>query len=501
MPPNFLLVYVALLVAMLLGSLDQTIFSTALPTIVGELHGLEHMAWVTTAYILAATIGMPVYGKLGDLIGHKVVFIAAIGFFVAGSIVAALAGGMTALIAGRALQGLGGGGLMIISQSIVADLVPPRERAKFLAPMGAVFGIAAVAGPLLGGWFTDQHSWRWAFWINVPLGAIAIGVALFALRLPRKELTARLDYVGTALMAAAVTCTVLFATWGGTEYDWSDPIIIGLGIAAVATWTAFLLTQRTAAEPIIPLHLFRNPIFVVATVLGMLVVGVAMFAIVGYMPTYLQMVYGVSATESGLLMLPMVVGIMATALTSGALLGRTGRYKIYPIAGTVLLIIFAALLSQVTTTTALWVIGAYLVIAGAGIGLMMQTLVLAVQNAFPHSEVGTVTSANNFFREIGATLGTAIVGAVFASRLTDRLATALPAGGGSADSHSLTPAAVRALPDGVRDAVVTAYADALVPIFGYLIPVLVVGLVLAFALKEKPLATRNETEQPVAATV
>ncbi|GAA1611844.1 MDR family MFS transporter [Actinoplanes couchii] len=498
MPPNFLLVYAALLVAMLLGALDQTIFSTALPTIVGELHGLEHMAWVTTAYILAATIGMPVYGKLGDLIGHKIVFVAAIGFFVAGSVVAALAGGMPALITGRALQGLGGGGLMIISQAIVADLVPPRERAKFLAPMGAVFGIASVAGPLLGGWFTDQHSWRWAFWINVPLGAVAIGVALFALRLPRRNRTVRLDYPGTALMAVAVTCTVLFATWGGTEYDWSDPIILGLGAAAVATWAAFLLSQRSAAEPIIPLHLFRNSIFVVATLLGMLVVGVAMFAIVGYLPTYLQMVYGVSATESGLLMLPMVVGIMATALTSGALLGRTGKYKIYPIAGTGLLIVFAALVSRIGIDTPLWVICAYLVIAGAGIGLMMQTLVLAVQNAFPQSEVGTVTSANNFFREIGATLGTAVVGAVFASRLTDRLATALPTGGALTDSHSLTPALVRALPETVREAVVTAYADALVPIFGYLIPVLVAGLILAFTLKEKPLATRAEDPEPAA---
>ncbi|MGW0436676.1 MDR family MFS transporter [Micromonospora sp. NPDC003197] len=495
---HFGLVYAALLVAMLLGALDQTIFSTALPTIVGELHGLEHMAWVTTAYILAATIGMPVYGKLGDLIGHKIVFIAAIGFFVAGSVVAALADGMAALIAGRALQGLGGGGLMILSQAIVADLVPPRERAKFLAPMGAVFGIASVAGPLLGGWFTDEHSWRWAFWINVPLGALAIAIALFALRLPKRDTQARLDYLGTMLMAVAVTCTVLFATWGGTEYAWSDPIILGLGAGAIAGWVAFLVSQRYAAEPIIPLHLFRNPIFVVATLLGLLVVGVAMFAIIGYLPTYLQMVYGVSATESGLLMLPMVAGIMTTALSSGALLSRTGRYKIYPIVGTVLLILFAALLSQVTVDTALWVVCAYLFVAGMGVGLLMQNLVLAVQNAFPTREVGTVTSANNFFREIGATLGTAIVGAAFANRLTDRLATVLPTGingaGDVSDSHSLTPALVRALPDDLRNAVISAYADALLPVFGFSIPVLVVGLVLALILKEKPLADRNDDE-------
>ncbi|MFD1538783.1 MDR family MFS transporter [Nonomuraea guangzhouensis] len=489
-PRHFALVFVSLMVAMLLGALDQTIFSTALPTIVGELHGLEHMAWVTTAYILAATIGMPVYGKLGDALGRKTVFITAIGLFLAGSVVCGLAGDMTTLIAGRAVQGLGGGGLMIISQSIVADLVPPRERAKYMAPMGAVFGLSSVVGPLLGGWLTDSHSWRWAFWINLPLGLLAIAVAAVALRLPRRVVRVRIDYLGTALMAAAVTCTVLFASWGGNQYAWSDPIIIGLAGGAVAAWTAFVLVERRAAEPIVPLHLFRSPIFNVATLLGMIVIGVGMFAIIGYMPTYLQMVYGVTATESGLLLIPMVAGITITAMSSGALMSRTGRYKIFPITGTVILIVVAALMSQLTVETPLWQVCVYIGLAGAAVGLMVQTLVLAVQNAFPAREVGTVTSANNFFREIGATLGTAAVGALFAGRLTDRLAA--HAVNGLGDGRSLTPALVRALPENLRQIVVASYIDALVPIFLYLVPVFAAGLVLALALKEKPLADNDE---------
>ncbi|GAA2511311.1 MDR family MFS transporter [Streptomyces thermolineatus] len=493
-PRSFGLIFGALMVTMLLAALDQTIVSTALPTIVGELHGIEHMAWVTTAYILAATVGMPVYGKLGDLIGRKTIFLAGIVLFLIGSVVCGLADSMGVLIAGRALQGLGGGGLMITSQAIIADLVPPRERAKYMAPMGAVFGLASVAGPLLGGWFTDSLTWRWAFWINLPLGAVALTVAALAIKLPRKEVTVVLDYLGTALMAVAVTCTVLFASWGGTEYDWSDPVIVGLGVGGAVAWVLFFLAEKHATEPIIPLHLFRNPIFNVATLIGMIAIGLGMFAVVGYMPTYLQMVYQKSATESGLLLIPMVVGIMATALPSGAIMSRTGRYKIYPIVGSVILIVAVLLMSTLETDNPIWLVCSYLALAGAGIGLLMQTLVLAVQNAFPPSEVGTATSANNFFREIGATLGTAVVGAIFANRLTDRLAADLPAGSAAAvgDSHSLTPALVRSLPEDLRRIVVDSYQEALVPIFLYLVPVFAVGLVLALLLKEKPLAQSNE---------
>ncbi|MET9740947.1 MDR family MFS transporter [Streptomyces sp. NPDC006422] len=493
-PHNFGLIFAALMLTMLLGALDQTIVSTALPTIVGELNGIEHMAWITTAYILAATIGMPVYGKLGDLMGRKNIFLAGIALFLVGSVVCGLAQNMGTLIAGRALQGLGGGGLMITSQAIIADLVPPRERAKYMAPMGAVFGLSSVVGPLLGGWFTDAHSWRWAFWVNLPLGVLAFAVAAVAIKLPRKAVQVTLDYLGTALMAAAVTCTVLFASWGGTQYEWSDPLVIGLGIGAVVAWVLFFVAEKRAKEPVIPLHLFRSPIFNVATLLGMIVIGLGMFAIVGYMPTYLQMVYGKTATESGLLLIPMVVGIMGTALPSGAIMSKTGKYKIYPIAGTLIIMLTAYLMSTLDVSDPVWLVCVYVGLAGAGVGLMMQTLVLAVQNDFPGAEVGTATSANNFFREIGATLGTAVVGAVFASRHTDQLAVNLPAEAAAkvGDSDSLTPALVRALPAELRDTVVNSYQEALVPIFLYLLPVFAVGLVLAFVLKEKPLADNDD---------
>ncbi|MFB6679366.1 MDR family MFS transporter [Streptomyces sp. NPDC056390] len=489
-PPHFGLTFAALMVAMLLASLDQTIVSTALPTVVGELHGVNHMAWVTTAYILAATIVMPVYGRLGDLIGRKVLFLGGIGVFLVGSVIAGMAQDMTMLIIGRAVQGLGGGGLMITSQAIIADLVPPRQRAKYMAPIGAVFGLSAVVGPLLGGWFTDGIGWRWAFWINLPVGVLALTVGAFALRLPRRAATVTFDYRGFALMAAAVTCTVLVAEWGGTDYAWSDPVILGMAVGGLLLWTLFFLSQRHAAEPIIPLWLFRSRIFTTATLVGLLVVGIGMFAFIGYLPTYLQMVYGVSATESGLLLIPMVAGIMGTAIPSGQLMSRTGRYKIYPILGTVLVGTAALLMSTLDTDTSLVAVCAYVFLLGAGIGLAMQPLVLAVQNDFPAADVGTATSSNNFFREIGATLGTAGVGALFTNRLADQLSDRLTADAARTvgNTEALTPALVHALPDKVQEPVILAYQHALTPVFRYMLPVFALGLVLAFLLPEKKLA-------------
>jgi EmrB/QacA subfamily drug resistance transporter len=493
LPAHFGLIFAGLMAAMLLSSLDQTIVATALPTIVGELHGVSHMAWVTTAYILAATIGMPLYGRFGDLIGRKALFLSAIGIFIAGSVIAGAAPNMTTLIIGRAIQGLGGGGLMITSQAIIADLVPPRQRARYMAPIGAVFGLSAVAGPLLGGWFTDHADWRWAFWINLPIGIAALAICAFALRLPRKTANVSIDYAGISLMIASVSATVLVAVWGGTQYAWSDPLILALAAGAVLGWALFFLSQRRATEPIIPLWLFRSRIFNVATLLGLIVVGVGMFAVIGYLPTYLQMVYDVSATESGLLLIPMVVGIIATAMPSGQLISRTGRYKIYPIIGTVLVGATALLLSTLTVDSPLALICGYVFLLGAGLGLIMQNLVLAVQNAFPAADVGTATSANNFFREIGATLGTAAVGAVFTDRLTDQLAARLPdnAAGSFGSTDSLTPAMVHSLPPAVQDAVIAAYQHALTPVFRYLVPLFAVGLVLALLLPEKKLAATH----------
>jgi EmrB/QacA subfamily drug resistance transporter len=496
LPNRFGLVFAGLMTVMLLASLDQTIVATALPTIVGELHGVSHMAWVTTAYILAATISMPVYGRVGDLIGRKTLFLSAISVFLVGSAVAGMAQNMTVLILGRGIQGLGGGGLMILSQTIIADLVPPRQRAKYMAPIGAVFGLSAVAGPLLGGWFTDSIGWRWAFWINLPVGLFALAVCSVALRLPRRAVKVSLDYLGIALMAAAVTCTVLVATWGGTTYEWSDPVILWLAVGGVAAWVLFFAAQRRAAEPVIPLWLFRSRIFNLATLIALIVVGVGMFAVIGYLPTYLQMVYGYGATESGLLLIPMVVGIMAAALPSGQLISKTGRYKIFPIVGSAIVAGTSLLMSTLDVDTSVVVLCAYVFLLGAGIGLLMQTLVLAVQNDFPTANVGTATSANNFFREIGATLGTAAVGAIFSNRLTTQLTDTLPPQGAGAvgDVNSLTPTMVHTLPKELQDTIVAAYQHALVPVFAYLAPVFVIGLVLAFILPEKKLADTNEPE-------
>jgi EmrB/QacA subfamily drug resistance transporter len=483
-------VYVGLMIAMLLASLDQMIVATALPTIVGELHGIQHLAWVTTAYILAATIVMPVYGRLGDLIGRKTVFLTGIAAFLVGSAVAGLAQNMTVLIIGRVVQGIGGGGLMITSQAIIADLVPPRDRAKYMAPLGAVFSLASVAGPLLGGWLTDGIGWRWAFWLNMPLGLFVFVACAARLRLPRSTAKVVVDFLGITLMAVAVTCTVLVATWGGTRYAWSDPRILALATVGLVVWTVFFLCQRRAKEPVIPLRLFRSRIFNYSTLIGMIVIGIGMFAIVGYLPTYLQMVYGMSATASGLMLLPMVIGITAGAVVSGHRVSKTGRYKVYPLVGTFVVAVAALLMSTLDVDTALFVICVHLLLLGIGVGLMMQVLVLAIQNDFPVQDVGTVTSANGFFREIGATLGTAAVGALFTHRLAGQLAERVPADAVTAvgNTDSITPALVRSLPDGAQDAVILAYQHALTPVFWYVVPLLAVALVLAFLLPEKKLA-------------
>lgn len=490
LPRHFKLIFAGLMAAMLLSSLDQTIVSTALPTIVGELHGVSHMSWVTSAYIVAATVAMPLYGRFGDLIGRKSLFLGGIGVFIAGSILSALSQDMTMLILGRAVQGLGGGGLMITSQAIIADLVPPRQRAKYMGPMGAVFGLSSVAGPLLGGWFTDGIGWRWCFWINVPVGLIALAVCTVALRLPRKAARVRIDYRGITLMTAAVACTVLVADWGGTTYRWSDPVILGLAAGGAAAWALFFWSQKLAAEPIIPLRVFRSRVFNIATLTGMIIVGVGMFSVVSYLPTYLQMVYGVSATESGLLLVPMVVGLILASTISSALVGRTGRYKVYPIAGALLVTATAVLLSTLTVSSPVELVCGYVFLLGTGIGLLLQNLVLAVQNAFPATDVGMATSANSFFREIGATLGTTAVGAVFTRRLAGQLTQRLSASDLKTvgNTNSLTPKLVHELPAGIQHAVVEAYQHALTPVFLYLVPLFAAGLALALILPDRKLA-------------
>lgn len=457
------------------------------------LGGVSHQVWITTAYLLATTIVMPIYGKFGDVLGRRRLFIVAIAIFTLASIGCAFAGDFWTFVVFRAAHGLGGGGLMILSQAIIADIVPASERGKYLGPLGAIFGLAAVGGPLLGGFFVDHLSWQWAFYINIPIGIAALIIAIVALRLPDKKATKRIDVAGVLFLSAATTCLIFFTDFGGSaEFGWDSWSTWAWGAGFLLAAALFVFTESRAEDPIMPLGMFRKPIFINATAIG-LTLGLGMFAAIGFVPTFLQMSSGTSAAASGLLMLPMMIGLMGTSIASGLLITRTGRYKIFPILGT--LITGAAMLAMTTlaATTPIWLIGVYLFVFGAGLGLIMQVVVLVVQNAVPASDIGTATSTNNYFREVGAALGIAIFGTVFTTRLTENLTTVFTDAGATADqagqaTATIDPTVLNTLPDALREGVVTAYADALAPVFWYLIPFIALAFILSLFLKEIPLS-------------
>ena len=499
----------ALLLGMLLAALDQTIVSTALPTIVSELGGMEHLSWVVTAYMLASTAATPLWGKLGDQYGRKKLFQAAIVIFLIGSALCGIAQNMPQLIGFRALQGLGGGGLMVLSMAIVGDLVSPRERGKYQGLFGAVFGATSVLGPLLGGFFTEQLTWRWVFYINLPIGVVALFVIAAVLHIPVRSTRHTIDYLGTFLIASVATCLVLVASLGGTTWAWDSPQIIGTALLGAVLLVWFVRVERRAAEPVLPLKLFRIRTFTLVSVISF-VVGFAMFGAMTYLPTFLQIVQGVSPTMSGVHMLPMVVGMLLTSTASGQIVSRTGRWKVFPVTGTAVTALGLLLLHRLTETSSTWEMSAYFFVFGAGLGLVMQVLVLVVQNAVGYEDLGVATSGATFFRSIGASFGVAVFGTVFTSRLTHKLedvfaqaaraGTELPPGTGPAQVAA-DPRAIGRLPAELRPEVLHAYATSITDVFLYAAPVVLVAFVVAWFLKEDPLrasVTAPDTSQTLA---
>lgn len=479
-----------LMLALLLAALDQTIVSTALPTIVSEFGGLNHLSWVVTAYLLAATVSAPLWGKLGDQYGRKGLFQAAIMIFLAGSALCGLAQNMAELIVFRGLQGLGGGGLLVLAVAIVGDVVSPRDRGRYQGVFGGVFAFASVVGPLLGGLFVDHLSWRWVFYVNLPIGVVALFVIAAILHPPVERTRHTIDYLGAALLGAAVTCVVLMTSWGGTTYPWNSTVVIGLALVAIMFLILWHVAERRAVEPILPLHLFRKSVFAVTSAIGF-VAGFAMMGTLAYMPLFLQVVHGVSATGSGLYLVPMMIGMLGASIGSGQAISRTGHYRIFPIIGMGLTTVAMVLLHSLDEHSSTTVMGAYLFVLGVGLGLVVQVLVIAVQNVVAYRDLGVATSSATFFRSIGGAFGVAVYGSIFAGQLSGQIASALRGvglpPGFDASAIQGDPATLRQLPADVAERIVHAYSASITAIFLYAAPVAFAGFLLSWLLREVPL--------------
>jgi EmrB/QacA subfamily drug resistance transporter len=484
-------VFGALFLVLLLAALDQTIVSTALPTIVGELGGLTHLSWVVTAYLLSSTVVGPLYGKLGDLYGRKIVLQIAVVIFLAGSALCGLAQDMMQLVAFRALQGIGGGGLIVTTIAIISDIIPPRERGRYQGFFGATFGVATIIGPLLGGFFVDQLSWRWIFYVNLPTGALALGVIASVLPSPTARRSHQIDYAGAVLLTLALSALVMFTSLGGTSFAWSSPVILSLMAGALVAAVAFIFAEWRAVEPILPLELFRNRNFSVSSTVGF-IVGVALFGSVTYLPIYLQVVKGETPTASGLQLMPMMLGMLVTSIVSGRIISRWGRYKPFPIAGTAIMTLGLVLVSRLSVKGSVWQMSLDASVLGLGMGMVMQVLVLAVQNSVDYKHLGVATSGTMLFRSIGGAIGVSLFGAIFANGLARGLHGVTSSG---ADIMSaVNPMALQALSPAARAPYVQAVMGALHPVFLLAVTVAALGFVLTWLLDESPLRETAATE-------